>query len=329
MSEQNNGAMQAVAERQLDFKTSVQQDGFFQEASVNSQLVYDVGAHQGEDTEFYLKKGFKVVAVEANPVLAEKLREKFWSNIVDGSLVVVSSAIAETAGEVSFYVNDHSEWGTLQPAFAERNASMGSPSKLIKVRAARFPEVLAAHGVPHYLKIDVEGSDVLCLEGLTETPVRPRYISIESEKRSWQSLLREFELMKKLGYTKFKIVDQEEVYRQRPPHPAAEGRYVEHQFEPGSSGLFGQELPGKWLTMNQAIQRYRLIYLRYYFFGDFGILRQALLRVPGFGKAASSNKSMTRTKPASALRKMLNMLVKVRIFEILFKSHWYDTHATV
>ena len=29
----------------------------------------------GEDTDFYLKKGFNVVAIEANPVLAEKLRE--------------------------------------------------------------------------------------------------------------------------------------------------------------------------------------------------------------------------------------------------------------
>ena len=34
-------------------------------------LIYDIGQHTGEDTAFYLGKGFRVVAVEANPTLAE------------------------------------------------------------------------------------------------------------------------------------------------------------------------------------------------------------------------------------------------------------------
>ena len=32
-------------------------------------LIFDIGMHIGQDTEFYLKKGFCVVAVEANPKL--------------------------------------------------------------------------------------------------------------------------------------------------------------------------------------------------------------------------------------------------------------------
>ena len=34
-----------------------------------ADLIYDVGFHQGEDTAFYLKKGFLVVAFEAHPRL--------------------------------------------------------------------------------------------------------------------------------------------------------------------------------------------------------------------------------------------------------------------
>ncbi len=30
-------------------------------------LVFDVGAHKGEDSDFYLNLGYRVVAVEANP----------------------------------------------------------------------------------------------------------------------------------------------------------------------------------------------------------------------------------------------------------------------
>ena len=32
-------------------------------------LIFDVGFHKGEDTEFYLKKGFPVVAADANPAV--------------------------------------------------------------------------------------------------------------------------------------------------------------------------------------------------------------------------------------------------------------------
>jgi len=263
---------------------------------MNAQLIYDVGAHLGEDVDFYLRKGFKVVAIEANPVLAERLRERFRSNLSDGSLSMVDAAIAEKAGEVDFYVNQsNSVWGTIRPEWAERNAILGAPSRLVRVKAITFPEVLSKHGVPYYLKIDIEGADVLCLACLIGKPDRPKFVSIESEKRSWNALLHEFETFKVLGYSRFKIVDQRQIDRQKPLNPAAEGHHVEHRFEPGSSGLFGKELPGKWLTARQAIRRYRFIFLKYRLFGDFGILR-ILLRVPGFRK-------------------------------ILKPAPWYDTHA--
>lgn len=38
-------------------------------------LIFDLGMHHGHDSEYYLKKGFRVVAVEANPLLARKASE--------------------------------------------------------------------------------------------------------------------------------------------------------------------------------------------------------------------------------------------------------------
>lgn len=266
---------------------------------MDAQLIYDVGAHLGEDTDFYLKKGFKVVAIEANPALAKQLRERFQPYFSDASLVLIDSAIAENAGEeeVSFYVNQSlSVWGTIRTAWAERNASLGGSSAVINVKAASFREILHKHGVPYYLKIDIEGADLLCLEGLVESPEKPRFVSIESEKQSWRGLLYEFEVFKTLGYSRFKIVDQTRIDSQRPPKPAREGRYLEHKFERGSSGLFGEELPGRWLTRRQAIRRYRFIFLRYRLFGDSGMLR-ILLRVPRLGR--------------------------------ILAAPWYDTHATI
>jgi FkbM family methyltransferase len=265
---------------------------------MNSQLIYDVGAHLGEDTDFYLRKGFKVVAIEANPVLAEKLRERFQSDLSGGSLSLVNAAIAETTGEVDFYVNEsQSIWGTIRSEWAERNSlAAGTPSKPVKVKAITFPEVLRKHGIPYYLKIDIEGADVLCLEALVKEQDRPKFISIESDKRSWRNLLYEFELFDGLGYSRFKIIDQKKIDQQKPVNAAAEGNAVEHRFEPWSSGLFGDDLPGEWLSRRQAILRYGLIFLRYRLFGDFGILR---------------------------------FVLKVRRLRKILQPHWYDTHATI
>ena len=297
---------------------------------MDSHLIYDVGGHLGEDTDFYLRKGFKVVAIEANPVLAEKLRERFSSNLSDGSLTLIDSAIAEDTGEVDFYVNQSfSIWGTIRPTWAERNAGFGSSSsQLIKVKATNFSDVLSQHGVPYYLKIDIEGADLLCLESLAQKPDKPRFVSIESEKKSWDGLLHEFEMFEKLGYSHFKIVDQKNIDRQKPPNPAVEGQFVDHTFEPGSSGLFGDELPGKWLTRNQALRRYRLIFLVYSLFGDSGALR-ILLKVPGVRKSLPPPTLAESSKPADAPNGQKAHPSTLRRIREKFRAPWYDTHATL
>ena len=43
----------------------------------NRAMIFDVGCHNGQDFVFYLKKGFKVVAIEANPTLCTELRQRF------------------------------------------------------------------------------------------------------------------------------------------------------------------------------------------------------------------------------------------------------------
>jgi hypothetical protein len=45
----------------------------------------------------------------------------------------------------------------------------------------------------------------------------------------------------------------------------------------GSSGLFGEEAPGDWLTADEAVRRYRRIFRGYRYFGDDGFLVRARL----------------------------------------------------
>ena len=255
------------------------------DAGRNDCLIYDVGAHLGEDTEFYLKKGFAVVAIEANPALSSGLLSRFSREISEHRLSVLNLAISSSDGPVDFYVNEKlSIWGTTDPQWALRNRKMGAPSRKITVEAQRFEAILAKYGIPYYLKIDIEGADLLCVEALRGFGTRPRFISIESEKVKWPKLVDEFDLLEALGYRRFKLVNQSQITEQRPPHPAREGRYVEHKFSSGCTGLFGEEVPGEWLTREDALQQYEAVFLKYRYFGDNTIGARVVHRIPQLKK---------------------------------------------
>jgi FkbM family methyltransferase len=243
---------------------------------VDEGLVYDLGAHKGEDTDFYLKKGFSVVAIEAVPEFCVALGERFSAQVAAGRLKILHCAVARNPGSIDFYVNnDLSVWGTANPDWVERNKALGAGStRKITVPAQRLADIMLQHGVPRYCKIDIEGNDFEALASLESVPEPPRFVSIESEKRSWSDLVREFELLQRLGYTRFKVVDQTLVRLQKPPEPATEGRFEAHRFEEGSSGLFGNELPGRWMDVFEALEAYKAIFRGYALSGDYGIFRR-------------------------------------------------------
>jgi len=247
---------------------------------VHDDLIYDVGMHRGQDTEFYLKKGFRVVAVEANQELCDEVAARLADEVESGRLMIVNKAIAETAGKVTFYRNEKlSSWGTVDPAWARRNAANhNAPSTEVTVEATTMDAILREHGVPYYAKIDIEGLDLVALRGLGSAPDRPRYVSIESDKVSLAGLHEEFSLLQGLGYDRFKIVPQHLIHKQRLPRPAREGRDVSHTFLGGASGAFGEDVPGKWMTVDEALEAYRRIFIRYGLLGSDALIRSRVIR---------------------------------------------------
>ena len=152
----------------------------------HSDLIFDVGMHQGKDTDFYLRKGFRVIAIEASPSHVRVAQEHFRKQIADGKLTIVPAAVAPTAGRIQFYLNlDKDDWGTISPDFAARNEHLGTRSQMVEVDAVTMQSILERHGVPYYLKIDIEGADTLCLEALHQFPQRPRFVSIEIDLASF------------------------------------------------------------------------------------------------------------------------------------------------
>jgi FkbM family methyltransferase len=162
--------------------------GAKQYEKIDENLVFDVGAHMGEDSDFYLKLGYRVVAIEANPVLACRLRERFKKQIEQG-VYIIDKAISPSNDEVTFYLNKRrSVQGTIIPTLAARNRRVETDTEEIKVQSVRIGELLRNHGCPKYLKVDIEGADIICLRELCDTHCRPPYISIESSTGAWRDI---------------------------------------------------------------------------------------------------------------------------------------------
>ena len=262
---------------------------------MKSNLVYDFGLHRGEDTEFYLKKGFRVVAVEANPELVQECKSKFSNEITLDRLSIVAGAIAPpSAGdEVTFYKNKRASiWGTIEPDWADRNTIRGFESEAIQLPRIDVPKLFAQFGVPHYVKIDVEGVDTLVLEAIRKLSGRPQYISIESEKVDFEELINEFNILESLGYRKFKVVQQRGIPGRSIQSVSIDGSSFQHTFLEASSGPFGEEISQPWVTKSEAILIYKRIFNRYRMFGDKSLYAKLprVMKAPiSFGYKAITN----------------------------------------
>lgn len=246
--------------------------------NIDDGLIFDVGMHMGEDTAYYLRKGFRVVAFEANPELVAHCEHRFADALSAGLLTIVSGAIADSAAEtVTFHRHPTlSVWGTADPSWAQRNVHQGT-STTLTVPAVNFSKALATHGIPHYAKIDVEGADQLCVDAIASDS-RPRYLSIESDKTSLPAVRDELDRFEALGYSQFCAAQQQGMERRTITTTGRDGRPLTYGFEPHASGPFGEDLT--WSDKATVMAQYERIFARYRRFGDASVMgRYAVGRI--------------------------------------------------
>jgi FkbM family methyltransferase len=251
-------------------------------------LIYDVGMHSGSDTAYYLHRGFRVLAIDADPQACANAAGRFRAEIDQGRLTILNVGIAPEPGLRDFWICEtHSEWNSFDRHIASRD---GAPHHSIQVPCLAFQQVLEQHGIPYYLKIDIEGHDLYCIDALRMQHDLSVYVSTEVSRfdETLQKLLA-------LGYTKYKCISQYVFLPlERPATPAQRRaefwyrllqrrglplrlfrrvigpagrawiarRYTRTRrrpdwtFPPGSSGPFGEETPGTWLGAEQMHDTY-------------------------------------------------------------------------
>lgn len=133
-------------------------------------LVFDVGAHVGDRIAAFRRLGCRVVACEPNPPLIKTLRLLYGR---DRDVTIEPVAVGAASGEIAMSINvDNPTVSTASQTFVQ--ASRGAPGwdgqvwgKTISVAVTTLDALIARHGMPSFVKIDVEGYEAEALAGLT------------------------------------------------------------------------------------------------------------------------------------------------------------------
>lgn len=133
-------------------------------------LAFDVGAHVGDRVASFRRLGARVVAVEPQPALLRILR-LFYGRKRD--VVIEAVLLGASIGRADFRINvDNPTISTASTAFVD--AADGAPgwegqrwTRTVRMPVTTLDALIARHGVPAFIKIDVEGFEADVLAGLT------------------------------------------------------------------------------------------------------------------------------------------------------------------
>jgi FkbM family methyltransferase len=134
-----------------------------------SDLCIDVGANYGTRTEAFLRLGARVITLEPNALCVEELNAMFGR---EPRVVVVAAAAGPAEGQMTMHVSDNSVISSLSEAWVEHcevtPGLKGSHWIERMVPVTTLDRLIAEHGRPAFVKIDVEGFEIEVLKGLSQ-----------------------------------------------------------------------------------------------------------------------------------------------------------------
>jgi FkbM family methyltransferase len=130
-------------------------------------LCFDVGANIGDYTQTLLSIGARVVCVDPQPLAIRELTARYARN---SRVKIEPVGLGARPGEATFYLRDHHGASGFYP-------DLDSPYKATTtVPVDTLENLVARHGTPNYVKIDVEGHELEVIRGLK---TRIPYLSVE------------------------------------------------------------------------------------------------------------------------------------------------------
>lgn len=157
---------------------------------------YDVGANIGYISLMLAKAvgaGGRVVAFEALPANAVRLRQNTAESPFGANIEVQQAAVVAQAGEVSFLVGPSGGTGKAQGSAGRSNLAYHQQVSVPGISLDEFV-YQQDHHAPQVIKLDIEGGEVLALPGMRRVLRQARPILLmelhgpESAQAAWQEL---------------------------------------------------------------------------------------------------------------------------------------------
>ena len=145
-------------------------DAFYARFVRPGDLVFDIGSHVGDHIGSFRRLGARVIAVEPQPLCLRALRAIYAD---DDQVTLVEAACGARPGRIGFLVNSTNPTvSTASTDFVAAAAGAGGWEGevwdgQIEVPVTTVDILIAEHGTPAFIKIDVEGFEDAVLAGLS------------------------------------------------------------------------------------------------------------------------------------------------------------------
>ena len=202
------------------------------------KIIFDCGANEGDNLDYYLQKKAVVVAIEADPNLTKIINKKYKKYIDCKKLFVENICLSNKKKKQIFFINKkNSRHSTVFPNIKNNYdkvvVSADKLSNIVNKYLNKFNNLKI-----EYIKIDIEGSDHIVLEDLITNKIYPHNMSLEMANT------KTLDLIIQSKYESFKFVNgYNEMLRKN----------KNSFFTSFSAGPYGNDILGKWYKKNSVL----------------------------------------------------------------------------
>ncbi len=148
---------------------NLSQQQFYASLLGRDDMVFDVGANIGQRSQIFAALCRKVVAIEPQAECLKHLRSRFKFT---KKVVIESVALSDAGGEAVIYESDSHTLSSMSREFIEsvsqERFKTSHWNRAVTIKTQTLDYLIKKHGLPKFIKIDVEGFEINVLKGLSK-----------------------------------------------------------------------------------------------------------------------------------------------------------------